>query len=261
MTEPLALSLGGLLIREYFVHTASTRRLDGLVLHADANGHPFPTGIICAYCLKERRSALNPFVRGAAATLVQTKRATLAAAVLGRALFGALALERLDWAPASLELVTLCTAHEPELEALLPSIPGCERLRVEIGSLDCGEVFQPGVPAPRRATRQIKADPDLLADFEQAHGLKPTQLPLAARELAEAVYETPEGLLVVNSSPRTVSLVLAGLVLLSRELLAARHPELPVRSIGLSRKPDAIVTSLLRRYPGCDALGPGLKPW
>jgi hypothetical protein len=262
MTDPFGLSLGGLVIREYFVHTAEPRRLDGLVLHADAHGRPFPTGIICAVCLRERRSALNPFVRGAEATLIQTKRETLGTAVLGQTLFGALALQRLSWAPASIEMVALCTAHEPELEVLLPSIPGCERLRIEIGSLDDNDIFQPDVPAPRRATREIKVAPDLRRDFEEAHGLQPAaEPPLASRELVEAVYETADGLLVVHSSPRTVSLVLAGLVLFFRELLAARHPKVAVRSVGLSRKPDAIVTSILRRYAGCDALGPDLTPW
>jgi hypothetical protein len=264
MTDPYGLSLGGLLIREYQVNTDECRWLDGLVLHTDASGEPFPTGVICGKCLGEvRRAGLNPFVRDSRATVIQTKRKTLGTVLLGQTLFGALALDRLPWAPAQRQLVALCTAHEPELEELLPQIPGCEGLRVQIASVDRASRFLLGSERRAKPGRQIVSDSDLRAEAEGALGLGPPAhlLRLGSGEEAEAVYYTSEGLLCLHAVPKPMSLALAGLVLFFREVLAARHPDTTVRSVGVSTSPDQIVTGLLRRYPGCDGIRRDGRPW
>jgi hypothetical protein len=264
MTDPYGLSLGGLLVREFQVNTDECRWLDGLVLHTNGAGDPYPTGVICGKCLGDpRRSALNSYVRGSDATVIQTKLKTLGAVLLGQTLFGGLALSLTPWAPARISLVSLCTAHEPELERLLTSIPGCEGLRVEIGSLADAGGFLAGVESRSRPNRQIVSDLELRQEAEAALGLgSPThQLRLDSGETAEAIYETEDGLLCLHAVPRPVSLALAGLVLFLGEVLAARHPEAHVRSVGVTTKPDAVVTRLLRRYARCDALRPDGRRW
>jgi hypothetical protein len=263
MTDPFGLSLGGLVVREYQVNTAVARWLDALVLHADHAGRPFATGVVCGKCISMAHGpALDHYVRGSSATLVQTKLATLGSVLLGQTLFGGLALKRRPWAPAVFDLVALCTAREPELEALLPQIPGCERMRVAIGSLDGERRFLPNEERPKRPTRQIPLDHELADRAYRVLKLSASLPPpvLSSGEAPEAVFETPEGLVVIHTVPRPASLALAGLVLFLGEAVAARGLG-PIRSVAVTTKPDPVVTSLVRAYPRCEVLRADGRRW
>jgi hypothetical protein len=205
--------------------------------------------------------ALRPYVRGSSATCSDEAR-DARDGVLGQTPFGGLAFELAPWAPKDLQLVALCEGREPELESVLPETEGCERLRVDVGSIDeegrssldasSVHAVSPGASSdrdspPRGARTRWREIDDRIV--------------LSSGEQAESLYETGDGLAVVHAAPRPVSLALAGLVVFFGRVAAARMPGSPVRSVVVTTPAGRRGNATPRRYFGCDALRPNGQPW
>jgi hypothetical protein len=235
--------------------------MDGVLIHTDSGGGRQRWKIVCWRCEgADARIRLDTDVRAASVTMIQTKQASLGLALLGQTLFGGILVrERLKPAPP-LELVALCFERDAELEKTLRNLKGAKHIRVETGIVDGAGVFVSGRERRRKPSEQPKRCPRLVTALQEALRLGPplddSFVLTQARESAEAVFETRDGWLVVSSSRATMGLALAGHVLFSRLALARRHPEVRIRSIGVSRWPDDDVAEMLRRYRACDSVQP-----